>query len=440
MIDKVGGRARGPGSGRWTAILLTVLMKGGCGVLLGLVLLQAWNQIIELRKVEAVVGDWKATTAFAVFFPHYNGNDLKEFQTGGNETKIAEARDLYPILDAKGAVFVDARRYEPGRPPYPWLPVPPMLVNINYLDHYPILDVAGVPIKVRPDEQAWVVAVPAQYRSQEARLREFFEQERIGGGGVDGAVQGQERMLREPVPDRFRRQAVRIIWTKPGQRVFTFNSTVNPYDGNRVLDPIVEIMTPANSLTIDRLNSITGSINTPLKVLLDRDSVTTRRELAPTLRALKLDDNLRDLVVANEAVLSELSRIRSGIAWIAAVGTGALVVMLLLSASVVTSLSDRLRRTLTVRRLHGVGFLRTYREILALLGAVGLGQVAVATGLLLLHNAVQDALPLGNVDPQAEIPRLIAILCLSLVVEVLFAAVVATVVERRSAVKRLKEL
>lgn len=440
MPNRVDDRTKGPASQGGMATLLTVLMKGGCGVVLGLVLLQAWNQTIELQKREAVVGNWKATTAFAVFFPHSNGNDLQEFKTGGNETKIAEARDLYPALDAKGAIFVDASQYEPGRPPNPRLLPAPMLVNTNYLDRYPILDVAGAPIKVRPDEQAWVVAVPTQYRSQEAELRALFRDERIGGSGRDGAVQGQELMLKEPVPDRFRSQQVRIIWTKSGQKIFSFNSTVNPYDGNKVLDPIVQVMTPANSLTVDRLNSITGNINTPLKVLLDRDSATTRRELAPTLRALKLDDNLRDLVIANEAVLSELNALRTAIAWTAAVAIGAFVVMLLLSASVVTTLSDRLRRTLTVRRLHGVGFLRTYRELLVLLGVVGIGQVVVASGVIILHSATQDVLPLGNVNPPAEIPRLIAVLGLSLVVEVLFASVVATTVERRSAVKRLKEL
>lgn len=130
---------------------------------------------------------------------------------------------------------------------------------------------------------------------------------------MEGAVQGQERILKEPVPDRFRTQQVTIIWAADGQQVFTFDSTVSPDAGSTVTDPIVEVMTRQNSLTIDRLNVVTGNINTALKVRIDHDTQATLDQLAPTLRDLHLDDNLTTLVVANDAVLSKIASLHKGI-------------------------------------------------------------------------------------------------------------------------------
>jgi hypothetical protein len=422
-----------------TGTVPTVVVKVAFGVVLALIVLQAWHQITELDKRQEAIDNWTNTRDYAVFFPHLNGDDLAELTSGGHATKIAEARDLYPVLDENGAIFIDASNYGP-RIPRNWTLPPPIRVNSNYLDRFPILDDSGTPIDVDRDEQAWVVAVPEKFRAQEAEIKAHFQGTRIGDQGLDGAVQGQERMLGEAVPVQFRNQEVRIIWMASGQEVFSFSSTVNPEAGNMIVDPIVEIMTPANSLTVDRLNSITGDINTPLKVLVDGDPASVLQDLSPTLEELKLDDNLKHLVTGNEAALRELSDLRRAIAWTAAAAGGFLVVMLAFSASLVTIICDRLRRTLTVRRLHGVGFIRTYKELLVLLGTTWLGQTLVAGVAIVLWGTASGPLPAAAASPFAEIPRLLAVLVLVSVIEALFAAVLASAIERRQAVRRLKEL
>jgi hypothetical protein len=327
----------------------------------------------------------------------------------------------------------------PPDPTSRW-PVPPIRVNNNYLEQYPILDESRKPIAVEDDEQAWVVAVPEQFRAREAQLRQLLRETRTGTAEITGAVQAEERIVGERPPERFANQDVRIIWTASGQGVFSFDPKVAPERGNLITDPIVEIMTPANSLTVDRLNSITGGLNTGLKVRVDDDPEFVLGTLAPTLRELRLDDNLRHLVSVHEAMARQVDDVRSAIAQVTAFAGAAMLVMVALSATIVVIGSDRLRRRLTVRRLHGVGFTRSYRELLLTLGGTWLGQTLLAGFVLVVLAMNTISLPGDQVSPFAQVPELVAVAIASLAVEALLVVVTARLVERRNAVKRLKEL
>jgi len=436
--DAGGSRPRRGGRGR-TTIAIATAAKVACGVVLALITLQALLQLAELRARQDLVDGWSDTGRYAVFFPHSNGNDAAELQTGGHTTKIAEARDLYPILDEGGAIFIDAGNYLPGAPTSQHLPAWPIRVNPNYLDRYPIMDASGRPIRVDDDETSWVVAVPERYREYAAQIESFFRATRAGDESIDGAVQGQERMLKEPVPSRFRSQGVRILWTASGQEVFSFNAEVNAERGNMIVDPIVEIMTTSNSMTVDRLNSITGSLDTPLKVRVDGDPAAALRRLLPTLESLRLDDNLRALVTTNEAMLQQLEELRSTILWTVAVAAFALAVMLAFDVSLVVIVCDRLRRAIAVRRLHGMGRVRAHREIFVLLGVAWLGQ-SVLAGAILLVPAFHPRGPAAQRLAAGELSTLIAMAVVVLLTELILAAVVAGTIERRSMVGRLKEL
>ena len=424
------------------AIVVPAVLKAICGVLLVVMAVSVWQQLGKLEERQELSSNWDNIQDYAVFYPVSIGDDQDELASGGNATSVAQARILYPILDEAGGIYIDAINYEsevPSAPASPF-PAPPIRVNLNYLEQYPVMDDSGNPIDVGTDEQAWVVAVPEQYKSHEAELREFLQMTRTGEQGFDGAVQAEERIVGEPAPERFTRQEIRIIWTASGQEVFSFNANVGPESGNTIVDPIIEIMTPANSLTVDRLNSITGEMNTPLKVRVDGDPAAMLIELTPVLRELDLDDNLRHLVTGQEAVREEAAQIQSGIAWIAAFAGGALLVVLALSATLVATGSDRLRRRLTVRRLHGIGFARTYRELLIVLGVTWLVQMLLAGVVVVLMGMKTESVPGRGTDPFAQIPELLAVLAVSLLIEALFVVVAASIIERRNAVKRLKEL
>lgn len=401
-----------------------------------------WQQFAELDKRLESMAPWEKVQNYAIFYPRLVGDDQQELETGGNASSVAEARRLYPVLEEAGALYIDSVNYQagaPNDPSSPW-PAPPIRVNTNYLEQYPIVDDSGKQITVADDEQAWIVAVPEQFKAREAQLKELFQRMRAGGQGITGAAQAEARIVGVKAPERFVNQEIRIIWTASGQKVFGFDPKVNPDHGNMITDPVIEVMTPANSLTVDRLNAITGGLDTALKVRVDGDPAAVLADLGPLLRELKLNDNLRHLVSVHDAIGAQISELRSGLTQAIAFAAGALLVMIVLNAVIVVIGSDRLRRRLTVRRLHGIGFIRSYRELLFLLGGTWLVQSLIAAAAVVFLGRQTMSVPGIEVNPYAQLPKLLAVALVSLVVEALLVIVVARIVERRNAVKRLKEL
>ena len=424
------------------AIAVPAVVKAVCGAVLAVLLVLVWQQSADLAKQLDALAPWEKVQDYAIFYPRLVGNDQQELETGGNASTVAEARGLYPVLEKAGALYVDSVNYETGAPEdpsSPW-PVPPIRVNTNYLKQYPIIDETRKPIEVSDDEQAWVVAVPARFKPREAELKKLFERMRSGDGEITGAAEAETRIAKEKAPERFAHQPVRIIWMAPGQQVFSFDPKVNPEHGNMITDPVVEIMTPANSLTVDRLNAIPDGLDTGLKVRVDGDPAATLAKLTPLLRELKLDDNLRYLVTVHDAMGTQVSELRSGLTQAVAFAGGALLVMVVLTATIVVIGSDRLRRRLTVRRLHGIGVVRSYRELLLVVGGTWLAQSLVAAGVVLWLGSQTMSTPGVEPDPFVQLPKLLAVALASLLVEVVLVVVTAGVVERRNAVKRLKEL
>lgn len=423
------------------SLALLTAVKSGCAVILTLVALAAWSSSIDIEARLATAAQWEKVNGFAVFFPHANGNDLAEFENDGHITKLAEAGPLYEMLDAEGAIFVDASNYIPGIPrENPWLPASPIRINANYLDRYPIVDETGSQIRVSSTEQDWVVGVPARFKPMSAHIMDFLQATRTGNGEIDGAVQGELKVLGGQVPEQFIHQSVRIVWMADEQGIFSFNSTVNPDAANLITDPIVEIMTPANSLPVDRLNSITGELNTPLKVKLNGDSATTLKHLLPQLKKLNLDDNLTTLVMPSEALFQQIDSGRSAMRWMW-IGAGIAVLLLaMLDIFFVIVYSDRIRRKLTVRRLHGFSFRRTYWELLRFVGISWIVYAAVTAVIV----TVVSLLPGDRISPPVNalspLLRLAPVVLIVFIFEILLICVTARIMELRSTSTRLKEL
>ncbi|WP_439381905.1 hypothetical protein [Amycolatopsis lexingtonensis] len=427
-------------SGSATAALAVV--KAVCGAVVAVLAVLAWQQFADLEHQREQIAPWEKVQGYGIFYPRLIGNDQQEFETGGNASSVAEARDLYPVLDRAGAIFIDAANYEPSAPPDPtsrW-PAPPIQVNTNYLEQYPVLDESRKVVDIEDGERAWVVAVPEQFKAHEAQIRKLLRETRTGAPGITGAVQAEERITGERPPERFTDQQVRIIWTASGQKVFSFDPRVNPGDGNLITDPVIQIMTPSNSLTVDRLNSITGGLNTGLKVRVDEDPAAVLNGLAPKLKELKLADNLQHLVSVHEALTMQANDVHGGITQVTVFGGAALFVMVTLTATITIIGSDRLRRRLAVRRFHGVGFARTYRELLLTLGATWLGQTLLAGLALVVLAANTDSMPGDQVSSFDQAPALAAVAAVTLVVEALVVVVTVLTAERRNASRRLKEL
>ena len=123
------------------------------------------------------------------------------------------------------------------------------------------------------------------------------------------------------MPAAVRAQLVRIIWTAPHQKIFAFNTLINPNAGGLLDDPIIEVMTLSSSAGIDRANAFNGDVNTAMKVkLTDNNPAVTLAALQPDLKRLKLDDNLTHLVTLDDAALQKVHDLQRNITIITVTG------------------------------------------------------------------------------------------------------------------------
>ena len=211
----------------------------------------------------------------------------------------------------------------------------------------------------------WVVLAPSRYRSQQAEILAYYKLLR------SGAVHAEEAAFGRTAPASVAQQGVSIIWIQDNQAVFSFNPLVNPDHGNNVVDPFIEVITSANSLGIDRANMLSGGGGTAMKIrLLQGDTVRTMQDLLPTLKRLKLDDNLPYLVTMQEYVSQQIAALDETIRSVVFAGIALFVGLLVLAVQSISILFERYSRRITVRRLFGAGFIRTYREPLLIFGAV----------------------------------------------------------------------
>jgi bacteriocin-associated integral membrane protein len=419
--------------------VLNTLVKVGCSVLLTAVGAGLWLQYANAANEREKLGNWERARGYGIFYPASVGNDLIELQTGGLATTEAEVHELYPVLNTRGALYIDASPYGRGAQARP---LPPgsyrsIEVNVNYLKQFPLVDVSGRTIEISEDTSDWIVLVPIRLRDHELEIRDYFQLRRTGSQGVQGVVQADEAMFDRPAPPQVAKQGISIIWLQDGQTVFSFDPQVNPNDGNVIIGPIVEVMTTANSVGVDRLNMVTGGGSTALKMhLVEGDTVRTLDDLAPTLRLLKLDDNLRNLVTMDEYVSQQIARLDEGLRSILIAGVAILVGLLVLTVQSALILFERYSRRITIRRLFGAGFMRTYREPLAILGAIWSVQVI---GALVANRLGLNPFSTSTSASVADDRIVLAIAVAVVLAEWLFSSTVLTFVEKRGLVRVLKQ-
>jgi hypothetical protein len=274
-----------------------------------------------------------------------------------------------------------------------------------------------------------VVLVPESYRDRSDQILTHFTATRTGGPNRQAVAQAEKAVFGRDVPPALHGQKVRIIWTADNQGIFSFNPAVSPTDGNVVTDPIIQVMTLANSAGIDRSNMITGAAGTGLKIkLTNAGTADTQAELSPLLKDLKLDDNLLHLVTMNEYALGQIEYLQQGIRNIAVTAAGLLLTMLALAFQCLTLTFERFSRRIVVRRLFGLPFVRRYREFLLVFTLVWGIQLA---GALLLNAAGISPFATATSSGTASSPVVLATAGTVLALELVFSAIALALIENK---------
>jgi putative ABC transport system permease protein len=391
-----------------------------------------WLQYESASAERAQLSAWDRARGYAIFYPVSNGNDQLDMASGSEGYTPSVIENLYPLLNAQGALFIDAIEYEPGALAHslPLGAFRSVTVNVNFLRRFALNDANGQSVEVADTTTDWVVLVPERFRSQAAEVETWLRRTLSGRRAAEHIFGGS-------VPDVVANQNVSIRWIADSQEVFSFNPLVNSDTGNMISDPIVQVMTSANSVGIDRANAITGDVGAALKVAVgDAETTDVLANLQTDLRSLRLDDNLRHLVTLEGYVALEVARIENTILAIAMVGAVLLVGLLYLSAASVAVLFERYSRRVVVRRLHGAGFVRRYREPILIFAGIWIGQLV---GALAINRLGANPFSSSGAGRMADDRVIVAVALAIAVLEASMSAFVITSIERRGLTRLLKE-
>jgi putative ABC transport system permease protein len=308
--------------------ILNTLLKVGCSVLLILIVLTIWGQYAELSVRRENLKNWEHSKDYGVFYPLTIGYDgVEEANIGLPAVMSAIDSELYPVLNRMGAVLINATLYEEEQllADKDWAGIRSIKVNNNYLREFPVYDTHNNPVQVSEDTSDWVLLVPEKYRHREREILSFFKKSRVGFMNVE------KDAYQKAVPDRVKKQQVRIIWLANDQKIFSFNPEVFPAENNDIIDPIIQVITDNNSLSADRSSILGGGATDPLKMrLIDRDTALTYKKLNPDLQRLKLDDNLKNLITVDQFIFQAIYDLQKGINQLWLISLGLLTGLLLL--------------------------------------------------------------------------------------------------------------
>ena len=410
--------------------VLNTLLRVACSILLVVTGAGLWVQYANAAAARARLGNWARTKDFGIFYPTSVGNDLLALQNGQAGPTTAEVYGLYPVLNREGALFVESTDYEPAALAGPQ---PPgsfrfIQVNPNYLRTYPVLDPAGRPVHVAESTTSWVVLVPQADRAQAAAIRRYYSTYRKSN------FQAEKVLFGRSVPLSIVHQKLRMIWIA-NQSVFSFNPLVNPAHGNMIKNPIITVMTIANSLGTDRANMITGGADTALKVRLTGGAQATLKRLQPLLKRLKLSDNLPYLVTMNGWVFQKVLALQQGIRAVVIAGIALETAVLVLVIESLALLYERNSRRFVVRKLFGTGMWRRYREFLRMFAIVWALQ---CVGAMAANAAGLSPFSTATAKGAVGTVTLLLVAALIVAVELAISLAVLAFIDRRNLTKVLK--
>jgi len=335
-------------SNKKTMLLINVCFKVCISVLALFVGSSAWLDYSEWNIKEEMFQKWEISGDYAMFYPLYTG-DAQPKEIYQMDVRINQ--ELYPVLNAMGSLFINARSYEPDSLLYDKVDVRYITVNPNYLKRFPLYDSANEQIIISEQNQDYLVAIPEQYKEEETKIRAFFQEEKEWRLDIDENVYGLS------VSEYLKTTEITILWLKEGQSVFSFNPEVFLDNGNFIHDPIIRVITENNSLAVERELVLGGGVRDALKVKLQGGSFQDTYELLlPTLEKLELEHNLQHLIVVDELMTRQLADIRENVWRNVFVLFVLLMVILLLLVQNIFILFHSNKKIYAVQRVFGYSF------------------------------------------------------------------------------------
>lgn len=406
--------------------ILNLSIKAVWSIVLILLITGVWQQYQGLSAQRQQLNVWRnipQTAKYGVFYPVYDGHDLLNVQLGSQNTDYLETNWLYGLLNRRGAIYIDASGYETQAllaqsavPGY----IRSVTVNPNALKVFPVYQVNHQPVTISEHDANWIVLVPVAYTSHKQQILNFFRQQR------QHAYQAEENVLNMPVPARVLHQKVQIIWLASNQKFFSFNPNVFPNQNHMIDAPLIQVMTTANSVSVDRANMTNGSgVAENLKVpLAHGNPKETYQAIEQDLTRLQLSHYLTQIVTIPHSIQLQISTLGRQMRVFLGVALALFLSSLFLVLQNLSIIFSRYQKRFLVKRIFGISLIRAYREYWIYFLSSWVGQLLIVAVISKLQGAsVSVSIGIGLVI---------------LLLELLVSAIALIPVERRNQAKALK--
>jgi bacteriocin-associated integral membrane protein len=275
-----------------------------------------------------------------------------------------------------------------------------IVVNPNYLKKYPLYDINNKEIFIEESEKNYVVLVPYKYKEAEKDIKRLFQL------WLDGS------------PKDVRNQAIKIIWTKPNQKLFSMSIDVNPNEGNYVVDPIVHVLTKSNG-TLDEYRILAIKSN-PFKIKIN-DNLDPRKTINPVLEKFGYDRYVDNVSTVGEQIDSKAKDTKKVIAYLSLTIALLGVCVAIIIFQSIYNFFEKYKHIIAIRRLNGYKKIDKYKEhfILVLIGWV----------VVIIYDFFINKINLQN---------LLSISFMFIIIEIIMTLITLKVIEKRKFINIIK--
>lgn len=238
-------------------------------ILIILLIILSANQInnfnIIFSEYKKSYSEWENTMDYYIISDFSTSDRLYDPYS---EKNMNIEKELYLYFNKRNAIFADFSYYalnfrksnthikENYKLDY-------IFINPNYLLNHEILDENGDRITIPESDENYIILVPASYKEKEEEIIEYHNFLKNAGKTHDS----HSHQSGNDTTDVYK-QKIKLVWTMPGQKYFSYRIDINPSNSNYVTDPIARVITESNGEVRD-YNRIIGYNGRPLKIKVD---------------------------------------------------------------------------------------------------------------------------------------------------------------------------
>lgn len=327
-------------------VIFNTIIKIGLIVLFLVLAVNEYKQyqVISSRYISSL-NNWEKTKDYAVI-PSIRSDTSINYDSFSQD-EMEKNKKLYLYFNYKGALVADFYNLEPkiyqlnSKHLKEAYQLDMVTVNPNYLDANKIFAEDGDRISIDESESSYILLVPQKYHPKEKEILRFYQY--IANGDSHNII--------------------KIIWTKPKQKFFTYTLSINPNDGNCVEDPVIRVLTESNGDLVD-YNIVAGTMGNPLKIKVPDSSNPIGSILKEFEKYYDLSKFNFPVTLVYDLVETQIQSVKNAMQ---IMSIGMLLLILMIFAIVLQNIVnyfEQNRMRLAIQKFHGYKKLDRYRNYL----------------------------------------------------------------------------